>query len=815
MFYMLRVLVLFILLSGTGGTAWSQEDDPAPAGAPPLEAPVAQPVSDDTEEIASLPDEEPLHAVPSFCIDKEYVAAFLCGYTRDIEKAFLSTAVGRLLEEEPEIKELADRIKERYEKKAALLKELQNLAQDLGEEWKLEQILSNWFAEIDETKLALETMQAFIYVDEDDEGEMLVSFFISAVIADDSVALVSSKFEELVKILEESDEVEKVEPRISSNGIDVHAYSYEENELDNVWFFMDEDEIYCGFNDLGLVDKLESRLPDSLYAASNRFISGTSVITCELPVDHLIDLAMEDLTDDERADAEGMLDVLGVSNLSSLVADVSLEGLNIRQSLFLGIEEEPKGLFSLLRPLDADVAVPYVPEIAPNLLTMRASIDIEALITLIKDIVKEIESDNEEEETSVMEKELFKMVVDEGAKALNGGFVFSLSSPKPGSMVPRFAVAFGLGEQEKFDHLLSLAKKAMTGIIFEESEYKGVTFTSVKIPNNPAPLVPSYTQIDDVFYLAETPWTLKTIIGSIKDKEGASDSEDGKTELAAIPLETGALVVDTDFDAREIYRLLYDQYMPIVQVAFQAAMNQQGSKRETLLDLAELPLSDVILEHLTPGRAGAAFGPDGLYMSAVSPLGDPITTSLAAISLPFGLVAYGQGLDSELAKAERKVCKLRASKIAEALKVFRQTFGAGKRLPASLGELVSRGLIDDLDLFLVPSDDKPASIEFENEDGDVEEFDVSYKYLSNSKFKVPASDLKNSLEFAFDGAFDIETILDAQYSNERNGSKDEETKIVILYEMNKNAHGGRIIVCSDGTVFHVSERAFKKIIALK
>lgn len=833
MCHFLKAMILFLLLPGITAPAWSQDAD-TPAAPPPQEEPTGAPTSGGfDEELEPLPDVESAIFLPRYSGPSDYVVAFQTVDVRKVEKAFEATAVGRLLEEEPELKELSDKIKERYEKKMTLLKELHGLAEELGEEKKFDAVISQWLEDINELGPDLVSSNVFIYLNENEEGEKEPSFLFAAVIAENALDLVTKKIDEIVKILEEDEKTKEALPSISHNGKDVFAYTFEGGQFNDVWFVLDERDIYCGINDLSLAERLVKGPPEQLCCGMERITGqGVPVAVCDVPVSYLVDLAMEDLTDEERADTDGVLEILGISEIQSLIAGVSLEGPHIRETFFLHMPEEPKGLFSLLRPLkhDGAGAPPFFPRIEPNLMTVRASIDVEAMIALGQDLAKEIEDDDSaeggESDSGSLEEGLLKMVVEEGAKALDGGFVFSLSSPKPGGMVPRFAAAFGIGEQEKFDNLLSLVKKALTGIIFEESEFKEVTFTTVKIPNNPMPLVPSFMQYDNVLYIAETPWTLKSIIGTLEEKKagaaGGPDNGEGAADVAALPLalpfESDELILETDFDAREIFRLVYDLYMPVAQVAFSAAINQEGGKREQLLDLAELPLSDTVLDHLSAGRAGAAFGPDGFYMSAASPLGDPIVAATVAISVPFGVAAFGRGVDEELGGAERTVCKLRAGKIGEALKVFRQSFGGGKRFPHSLGELVSRGLIEDLDTFIVPSDKNPASIEYETEDGEVEEFDVSYKYLPGSKFDVPCRQLKDGVDFGFGGNFEYDfeqIILEARHEAGSGKKKPDDTKTVILYETNRNAHQGRILVCSDGSVYHVSEKNFKKIIALK
>ncbi len=821
-------VVLFCLFSlGAMNVFGAPQDEPA--AAQPTAQPTASPPSADNK--------------PRYRGASDYIMAFELDFSRSMIDSLRASAIGRLFTEEPELKELAVLVEQRYGEKITLLDELNELARDLGDEDNFEDRLLAWARSCVYIDGEIECVRIYLYnieKDDDEENDNAPAVLICCKMSDEGAEKVTKQLDELRALLADTDDVEIEEITVE---LDTEKTVTVYDDGTEYWFFQEGREFYCGLNDVDLVNKLEEGADEALDGAVSRMQGeGAAFVTFLYPFDRGLELILEDKTEKEKTRVNKVLGILGLAGIESLVMGLSVEGAHFRETYFVERPGEPEGILAAMRPIPADGpgAPPFFPPIEPHLMTIRGCLDLDALLTMVQALIDysdEIDAEDKAEgagkkkdEPNVAIEEIRKMLMADGAKALDGGYVFSLASPKRGGMVPRFAFGFGVGDQEKFDALLSLAQKALEGITFEESKYKDVPFTMVRIPNNPAPLVPCYAQIGQGLYIAETPWTMKGIIAGLAEEAEAepAPADEGVEKIALpprLPMECDALTAELDFDVHEIFRLLYDQYMPMIQVGLQSTMARRDSKRDPLLDLAELPLSEVFLRHLTAGQGGAGFVQGGFCMSAVSPLGDPIIAATMTTSAPLGVVGASQGLDDQLAEAEQALCRLRVKRIAEALKIYRTSFGGGKRFPSNLGELVTRGLIDDLDLFLVPSDEEPATVEFMNEDGEIETMEISYKYLPDSKFVVPAEDLERYNPYSFrefDEDYELEELkaiieapFDRKASSRKDADEEEKNLTIILYELNTNSHKGRFLLCADGSIHHVAERKFKALIDMK
>lgn len=863
MFHHFKISVVLFCLSSIGAMSALGVPQDEPAAAQPANLTEAA-TAEGAKVAEPAVQSEAAANKPRYRGPDDYIMAIELDLSRSMIDSLRISAVGRLFTDEPELKELAALVEQRYGEKISLLDELNELARDLGKEDNFEERLLAWVRGCMFLDGEIECVRAYLYsVEKEDgeEGDNVPALLICGKMSDEGAETVTKRIDEARAFLADTDDVEIEEITVA---LDREKTVTLFDDGTKYWFFQEGGEFYCGLNNVDLVHRLEKAPDEMLDGAASRVRGeGAVLATILYPCERMIEAALHEKTEKQKTRVKKVLEILGLDRVETLVMGLSLEGAHFRETYFVERPGEPEGIFAAMRPIPADGtgAPPLFPPIEPNLMTLRGCLDLDALLTMVQALIdydKETEAEDKAEgagpnamsevldemmtdggkkkdEPNAAAEEIRKMLMADGARALDGGYVYSLASPKRGGLVPRFAFAFGVGDQEKFDALLSLAQKAMEGIIFEESAYKDVPFTMVKIPNNPAPLVPCYAQIGRALYIAETPWTMKGIIaGLAEDGQAEPAPADGstaeKTLPPRLPMECNALTAELDFDIHEIFRLLYDQYMPMIQVGLQSTMARMEGKRDPLLDLAELPLSEVFLRHLTAGQGGAGFVPDGFCMSAVSPLGDPLVAAMITTSAPLSAVGVSQALDDQLADAEQTLCRLRVKQIAEALKIYRTSFGGGKRFPSNLGELVTRGLIGDLDLFLVPSDEDPATVEFVNEDGEIETMEISYKYLPDSKIVVPAEDLKRYTPYSFD-EFDelneeeelelreIEAIIEAPFDRAARTASaadgEEETLTIILYELNANSHKGRFLLCADGSIHHVAERKFKALIDMK
>jgi len=839
------LIVLFVVVLGAGGAVASTLPQEKPAGEPvpveeehqvpaqqepvPVVAEPKTPQTDTADVTAELPLRWPRYKGPG-----DYFGSWQLYGTRAIIKAFPATAVSRVINE-AEIKALVEKAKGRYEKKSGLLEELWELAKDLGDEPEFEDRLREWYEDFYTIRFHLESLQFNTYLRKKADGDGYEpSFLICGVIAEEMSDKVFGKIDELKTILDEAEKTDPIEPALRFGDHEVLGYTFgDSDDPIEMWFFTEGHDFYCGFNDRELLDKLEEGTDDEIGRLAGKISgSGTPILTSITPMDRVVEPMLNDLEEDRRGIVTKTLQHLGISQIKSIVLGVAMEESHFRETLFLELDGKPQGLLAALRPVGANgtSTAPVLPAPGEKMLELRGCLDVKQIVATVEKLREEnarssedADGDRPPEKVNEKMQEILRILAKESDRALTGGFNFSISAPSMGQMVPQLTMAVGIENGEEFDRLLDLMRESMEGINFSESKYKEMTFTTVKIPNNPAPIVPCFVKSDDVFYLAQSPWTMKALIKNIQAQKDGQDSggaaEEGEAAApmpAAMPFTTEPLVMELTFDAAEIYGTISQKYLPMAQVAFSTGMRQQ-IKREPILELVELPQPDIIVQHLSSGRGGAAFGSDGFFLSTAAPLGDPMITAFMPFIVTFGTMGLNIGMDQQLARAERRLCRRRVEQINGALKVYRSSFGGGKRFPASLGELVSRGLVDDLETFRVPSDEDCAVIEFENEDGEIEELEVSYKYLPSSKFVVPADELQfyggNSPEVSFGRDLIIEAIY--EYENAKDDEETPPDKVVILYELNENAHEGRFLLCTDGSIYHVPEMVFTKLVSLK
>ncbi|MFO0980491.1 MAG: hypothetical protein U1E76_01895 [Planctomycetota bacterium] len=136
------------------------------------------------------------------------------------------------------------------------------------------------------------------------------------------------------------------------------------------------------------------------------------------------------------------------------------------------------------------------------------------------------------------------------------------------------------------------------------------------------------------------------------------------------------------------------------------------------------------------------------------------------------LETTGGTFESLRVELERDICAQRLVLVKGALETYRSCFGGGTRYPRSLTELFTRGLIQDPRALLVPSDQAPEVLRYENEHGQLSELNVSYRLVPTPRFTV-------------------------------------DNRAVLLYESRPNNHGGRFVVFHDGEMYHYSEDLFR------
>ena len=733
-----------------------------------------------------------------------YLFAMELTDTTVLAEAFAKTAVGAMLDDE-ELASLVEDVEKRLDAKTTEAKALQALLAEYDVDADLDQQVETLLNEVSEVAGLGHARMWFFAPDEEIDAPSII---VSVQVDDSHAAEYAKIYDKAIALMQESDELDKGVEIPAVHGHEVHSFvdASSQDSAETVWFLKASNQYLIGLNAVEHTANLRQEEP-GLKASRDKVLGegGGFVLRWDIPA--TLAFAEQDTDEEERKTRRKHLEVAGVAGMKSLTYGITMEGANFRETCFVEYPEEPTGWLKILAGNKGVAATMTPPE--PALLQVFGNLDIQAVVDLAEKTAA-VDSEGEEEpaaddESSLMEKMDLKAA--DFTAAFTGGYSFSVSSPGLGSLIPRLCLAVSLRDTKAYDSLRKKMEDGLEGIAFEDREFQGVTWTSIKIPNNPSPMIPTMAVWDDTLFITDTPQTLKTLIRGRKNKpDDAAEANAGKSP-PALPhgMESGA--VRFDYHTGEIFELIWERYLPLVQLGISQVADTDGS-REPLIDLDDLPGADVIAPHLGAGTGAFAVGPDGIWMSAVSPLGNPLTAGFASVYAGPGVFLMGMGMDQSLAQLEAKVCEARLESVMSALKLHRTSFGAGKRFPSDLGALMSRGLIDDESVFTVPSDKEQHTFEYEDEDGEIIEVSSSYKYLPNGKLTVKESDLRH-VDVSFEGAPFLYTMFD----DEEEG--DEKTKTVLLYEARRSSHQGRFVLFTDGTIKHFTEPKFEELIRQK
>lgn len=726
------------------------------------------------------------------------------GSYRQMIDAVMSTSIGKLCAQE-EMKKAIELGTKRYEAKREVIEELVTLAEDLDVELDIETRMTRVIEEL--TDLEYDASHFYIYPPTDlDDDDAEPQFLVCVQFPDGSNEQILAAVAALGEIVTDSGELTRSKGSRKVGDVSVVEYITTADEPESMlWYFMDDNELWVGVFASDLIDKMQPVRDESAAresAIANPFFTEDTFLALDIDVATIVEIAREQSDAEERDTMEKWLDFFGVRSLQSVRMGIRADGDDFREDLLLELTQDGKGLMASMTPIASTSKgkglPPSIPAVEPELMHMRGSFDTQKLLDALMTIPEsDAETDEERADALAGVRKVFDV--------FDGGVSMLMAAPSFGMLpIPRMVFAFGITSDEAYQAALEDAKSRLEGIGFKDTEYKGATLTTVQIPNNPSPLIPCFTVVDGGFYLAESPITLRALVSSIRD---------GKESLGPVAAENSGDVFLCRYDTRQIFRLMYEKVLPLAQLGLGQMQRMMGNNSEPILSLAELPTPATVAGYLGEGLVRVTWTEQGLRATARSTLGDPITTVLASVGAPMAPMQMGLTLDQERAAWEERVCRARVGRIYEALQLHRTSFGGGKRFPASLGDLLSRGLIEDESVLVVPSDEEPSSIEYETMDGEIVAADVSYKYMPTSKLVVTRGELEAEATFGIGGALAPGMLeeIDAPDDSE----EAPEPKTILLYELNRNAHMGRFVLTTDGDVYHLSEQVFQKLVSMK
>ncbi|MBK8978735.1 MAG: hypothetical protein IPM29_22785 [Planctomycetes bacterium] len=714
----------------------------------------------------------------------------------DLETAFFATALGKLVED-PAIKPTVDALTAEIERRQAHIEELQKLVDalpDAGTD-EADDVMRELLDIVEKLADVRPTYNAQIYVyPPKDAEEEIPSVIAFAEPAEADAETWDGVCDQLLAWAKKQRSVTGTQEVEIAGGNTMQMFRLDEDRdapFGCAVMARTGRQVIFGFGDEDRIGTLEKGTPESLQMARRRVLGdGGAGFLLHVDVAALLETARKGAGDADEFPEE-ILRRLGLLDVKTLTYGAAMVGEHIHETVQIGVPGGPEGLLAALG--DPSIQQPTVPLPGPALMHMSGGIDMrrlwDTMIAVRKVDEPDFDPDADAADSPIKPQDVFA--------AFTGGAAFGISAGLPGGFppIPRLAMALGIADSAAFDKLEAAFREAMTGIEFGSGEHKGIEWTSVQVPNSPVPFVFTYAVHDGVLYVGSDPRVLKNVLDGLLDGTAGSTGID----LDGAPLaflsgaETGGMRVE--FDPRAIYTMIGDDYMPVIQLGINNMLGGPfgGAKSEPLIDAGEMPRARDVVRFFGPGLGGMRRNDDGIELAAASSLGGPLTAIVMSLYIPLMPTVVGMILDQEAASLEDELCQARLKQVWAALRSYRTAFGQGKTLPRDLGTLLTRGLIDDESVFVVPGDDEPLVTEYEDEEGEVQQLSTSFRYLADGRLKVSTDDIYSRDMIVFERP-----------------TADE--LHVVLYEANESSRGSRYVVTDDGTIWQLPESSFRELI---
>lgn len=708
-------------------------------------------------------------------------------------EAVEKTRFAQLLQE-PELREALDLAIGRYEERDAVVGRLLETVEREKAGVRLDDALRHLRGLED----GLREVRAWLWIDDDGEPTMVFS-----ATADDAAG----------------EELRQAWRRASAHAVDSGDYrthgdppvldgrpaaaiaAVEEDDVDgpaHVWYWHDGSRHLVGFGTAVHAGAFRAGEPPA-DGTEDRLGGGSGVVV-HLALLRILEKAMAESEPEERELGQKRREAFGFAEVTGLTLALSVEGEHLRESLWLELAGEPTGLLGAWTA--ATAPLPAHPQVEDAMLQMGLAFDMQRLPAAVEAIAAVMADGAPEAGAEEAEDPLREWLPDLG-KALTGGVSLQVSAPAPGSFVPRLSLSLGIADRAALDGLLARAREELHGLGFDDRETDGMAWTSVKIPNSPSALVPSFAVLGDTLLLAESPATLRA---TLKAKDGAATAMPTDGAPQATPGGGPLPALDVRYDLGAIWSVLQDRYLPMARLGF-AQMQMSGEVTTTpLLTASEMPDLEELAGRLGRGRGGLGRTERGIVLSAASPLGDPLMAAMLAVYVPLLPQIFGLAVDTATREIQGRIGAARLAKVQQALATYRASFGAGKQLPRELGELFQRGLLEGEEALLVPGDERPLAVEFEDDDGEVHTVRSSFRYAPEGRIKTTRGALMRhrardgeGLPFVFE-----------MFGEHRGKDGDEVT--ILLYEHREHPRGERLVLTADGQVHRLSRDGAKEIL---
>jgi len=367
---------------------------------------------------------------------------------------------------------------------------------------------------------------------------------------------------------------------------------------------------------------------------------------------------------------------LGFDNLKQFRWSGHFDDGMLVDSLEVEFVREPSGITGALVAGEGQPPKQALPKGA--LAQLRTKVNVENLLTEFARAQREFQ----------LPTELFQNVV----AAFDGGLAIACCEPPIGGLIPRLYATLSIQDEAALDGLLALLDGS--GIPTKKRKLRGVEVTTLKIPDAPQGLQPSWCRIGNQLHIAESALSMRAFLKAQESGAVAMDVDGMEAPGGAGELQPN---LDLRFDAAAIYKNFYETWLPLFELSM-------GSEMQSPVQRADLPEPEIVAEYLGKGRGVLRREGNRYSLIQQSASGGLETTALLFCWSTMMTPEIMQ--DNTVDQMSRIVAEDKLEKVYEKLERFKQR---EQRWPKDLAEFYTAEKLAD-DALLLPADDLAETI---------------------------------------------------------------------------------------------------------
>lgn len=425
------------------------------------------------------------------------------------------------------------------------------------------------------------------------------------------------------------------------------------------------------------------------------------------------------------------LDVTGLSGMKSISMASSMAGEGIRDSFFVAVPGEKRGLMKLAytAPDASTGLLDHVPQDA--FYATAGSGDVNEMLSILMDLARNFDPSIVDQVQMGLDQANQMLGIDirkDLLEPLGNESAAYVMLPKGGGLIPDLVMLVRLDDPARFENALTQVVARMKMMMEENQkrlrmehrtmEFMGKTIHYVNVSHrrgDPVPVTPSFVIDGDLLAVALFPQPLKEMIARSPDAPSIRQRADFRRVLKGLP---GGLKTVEYMDLGAGFRWLYGTAVPVLQAV--------GKHQKCPVDFALLPRTETIAKHLFGAAWGMKATDAGLELHAYSQIGViPMTVGMMVPMLFFarGRQTYEWRVDEAApTRPTREAAPMpieppvepagpvdpRVS-LKEIYIALLYQYAEKSAYPENLGQLVESRALESADALLLPGDSRPLS----------------------------------------------------------------------------------------------------------